>query len=161
MSKSQIGFLPNHCTSDHIYTLHTLINKHVHQTNKKKIFACFVDLKKAFVSIWHDRLFVKILQSGVGGKVYDIIKLMYSENKCSIRIGNKRTEFFTQGRGVRQSCSLSPTLFNNYINELALQLEQSAAPALSMIKKLNSYSMRMTWFCCHPQNRGYSRACQA
>ena len=70
LSKSQIGFLPDHRTSDHIYTLHTLIKKHV---------------------------------SGVGGKVYNIIKLMYSENKCSTRIRNKRTEFFTQGRGVQHS----------------------------------------------------------
>ena len=54
MSKSQIGFLPNHRTSDHIYTRHTLIKKHVPQTNKIKIFACFVDLKKAFDSIWHE-----------------------------------------------------------------------------------------------------------
>ena len=135
LSKRQIGFLPNHRTSDHIYTLHTLIKKHVHQTNKKKIFACFVDLKKAFDLIWHDGLFFKILQSGIGGKVYDIIKSMYSENKCSTRIGNKRTEFFTQGRGVRQGCCLSPTLFNIYINELALQLEQSAAPGLALHDK--------------------------
>ncbi|MGH0143446.1 UNVERIFIED_CONTAM: hypothetical protein FKN15_006828 [Acipenser sinensis] len=34
LSKSQIGFLPNHRTTDHIYTLHTLIDKHVHQKSK-------------------------------------------------------------------------------------------------------------------------------
>ncbi|XP_041094647.1 seizure protein 6 homolog [Polyodon spathula] len=40
LSKSQIGFLPNHHTSDHIYTLHTLINKHVHHKDKRKILSC-------------------------------------------------------------------------------------------------------------------------
>ena len=44
LSKSQIGFLLKHRTSDHVYTLHTLINKHVHQTKKCKIFTCFIDL---------------------------------------------------------------------------------------------------------------------
>ena len=82
LSKNQIGFLPNHRTTDHIYTLHTLINQHVHQTKNGKIFACFVDFKKAFDSIWHEGLYYKLLQSGVGGKAYDIIKSMYSGNKC-------------------------------------------------------------------------------
>ncbi len=109
LSPSQIGFLPNYRTTDHIYTLHTLINRHVKQTKNWKIFACFIDFKKAFESIWHDGLYYKFLQSGVGGKVYDIIKSMYSNNKCAIRIGNKHTDFFTQKRGVRQGCSLSPT----------------------------------------------------
>jgi len=47
LSRSQIGFLPNYRTSDHIYTLHTLIEKHIHQ-DKGKIYACFIDFKKAF-----------------------------------------------------------------------------------------------------------------
>jgi len=132
LSPSQIGFIPKHRTTDHIYTLHTLINKHVKQTKNGKIFACFVDFKKAFDSIWHNGLYYKLLQSGVGGKVYDIIKSMYSNNKCAIRIGNKHTKFFTQKRGVRQGCSLSPTLFNIYINELAVQLEQSTGPGLTL-----------------------------
>ena len=64
--------------------------------------------------------------------MYDIIKSIYINNKCGIKLGKKRTDFFTQGRGVRQGCSLSPTLFNIYINELAVLLEQSAAPGLTL-----------------------------
>ncbi|KAI4904413.1 hypothetical protein NFI96_007497 [Prochilodus magdalenae] len=83
---------------------------------------------------WFDKewLYYRILQSGVGGKVYHIIKHMYTENKCAVKIGDKRTEYFRQGRGVRQGCSLSPTLFNIYINELATQLDRSAAPGLML-----------------------------
>ena len=35
LSKSQIGFLPKHHTTNHVYTLHRLINKHVHQKKKR------------------------------------------------------------------------------------------------------------------------------
>jgi hypothetical protein len=55
------------------------------------------------------------MESGVGGKTYDIIKSTYTNNKCAVKIGKKHTYFFPQGRGVRQGCSLSPTLFNIYI----------------------------------------------
>ena len=75
LSKSQIGFIPKHRTTDHIYILHTLIDKHVHQ-NYTKIYTCFIDLQKAFDSIWHTGLFFKDIESGVGGKAYDIIKSM-------------------------------------------------------------------------------------
>lgn len=96
LCKNQIGFLPNHRTTDHIYTLHTLINKHLNYTRNGKIFACFIDFKKAFDSIWHTGLYYKLLETGVGGKVYDVIKSMYSNNKCRIKIGKKQTEVFTQ-----------------------------------------------------------------
>ncbi len=47
LHKSQIGFLPKQRTSDHIYSLHTLINKNL-KGKQRKIFTCFVDLKKSF-----------------------------------------------------------------------------------------------------------------
>ena len=79
---SQIGFLPNYRTTDHIFTLSTLIDHQINQ-NKSKLFPCFVDIKKAFDSIWHDGLLFKLLESGVEGKTYDIIKSMYKQQMCS------------------------------------------------------------------------------
>jgi hypothetical protein len=57
LSRSQIGYLPNYRTTDHIYTnnLHILIDKQVNQ-NKGKIYSWFVDFKKAFYSICHKGL---------------------------------------------------------------------------------------------------------
>ena len=57
LRRGQIEFLPNHRTSDHIFTLRTLIDKHVTHSTKGKLFTCFIDFKKAFDSIWHDVLF--------------------------------------------------------------------------------------------------------
>ncbi|KAI4877023.1 hypothetical protein NFI96_006215, partial [Prochilodus magdalenae] len=132
LSRAQIGFLPHHRTSDHIFTLHILIDKHLTQHNDT-IFTCFVDFQKAFDSIWHNGLFNKLIESGVGGKMFDVIKSMYSHSKCAVKIGTLRTGFFPQSRGVRQGCSLSPTLFNSYINELAEKLHQCEdIPGLSL-----------------------------
>lgn len=159
LNKSQIGFLPKQRTSDHIYSLHTLINKNL-KDKQRKIFTCFIDFKKAFDSIWHDGLLYKLLQIGIGGKTLDIIESMYKKSKCAVKIGNLRTEFFQQGRGVRQGCSLSPTLFNIYINELQKLWSAPTASQASLYTTLKSSAccMQTTWFCCLPQPRVSSTA---
>ncbi len=58
---------------------------------------------------------------------------MYTASQCAVKIGNQRTEFFPQGRGVRQGCSLSPTLFNIYINQLANILERAPIQGLTLL----------------------------
>uniref|UniRef100_A0A671U6T8 ribonuclease H n=1 Tax=Sparus aurata TaxID=8175 RepID=A0A671U6T8_SPAAU len=131
LNKCQIGFLPNFRTTDHIYTLHTLIEQELDK-KKGKAYASFVDFTKAFDSIWHEGLFYRLLNSGIGGKTYDVIKSMYTNSKCAVKIGDKQTAFFPQGRGVRQGCNLSPILFNLYINEFACQLDQSTSPGLNL-----------------------------
>ena len=122
---SQIGFMPGNRTADHIFTLKTLHDKYVCQNNNEKIYACFVDFKKAFDSVWHEGLFLKLLQNKIGGQFYDLIKNLYSNTKCAIKLSDQRTPFFSYQKGVRQGCNLSPILFNIYINELPYLFEKT------------------------------------
>lgn len=132
INQCQIGFMQDHRTTDHIYTLQMLIDKYVHNIDKGKIFGCFIDFKKAFDTVWQDGLLLKLIQNGIGGKLYDIIKDMYNNNRCCVKINEQRTSYFQQAKGVRQGCSLSPLLFNLYINELAVNIEQSKSPGLTL-----------------------------
>ena len=118
LHKSQIGFLANNRTADHVLTLRTLIDKYVncHQT---KVYACFVDFRKAFDSVWHDGLLYKLLKINIRGNFYNVIKSLHSNSTSSVRNGNSQTRSFQYARGVRQGCILSPLLFNLYVNDLA------------------------------------------
>ena len=51
LHKSQIEFLANNRTADQVLTLRRLTEKYVncHKTN---VYACFVDFRKAFDSVW-------------------------------------------------------------------------------------------------------------
>ena len=115
---TQIGFMPGNRTADHAFTLKTLHDKYVRQSNGSKIYACFFDFKKAFDSIWHQGLYYKLLQNKIGGRFYDLIRDIYSNTKCAIKLSDNRTPFFPYKKGVRQGCVLSPMLFNLYINEI-------------------------------------------
>ena len=60
---SQNGFIPGHRTADDIFTLKALFGKQLNQNRNEKVYACFVDFKKAFDSVWHKGLFFKLLKT--------------------------------------------------------------------------------------------------
>ena len=62
LHKSQIGFLAKNRTADHVFTLRTLVDKYV-KSHQTKLYACFVDFRKAFDSVWHDGLMYKFYKS--------------------------------------------------------------------------------------------------
>ena len=64
----QAGFRSDYRTTDHIFTIKTLINKYLHNL-KKPIFACVVDFSKAFDSVWHSGLFKKTIRFKNWGKL--------------------------------------------------------------------------------------------
>ena len=98
---SQIGFLPKNRTADHVFTLRTLIDKYVNQHNEK-IYACLEGFKKASDSVWHDGLLYKLLEIGISGCFYKLIKSLYSTSSCAIKVGQTQTRPFRSSRGVRQ-----------------------------------------------------------
>ena len=125
--KSQIGFQAGSQTSDHLFTLKTLIDTHVKAKSRGKIFACFIDFRKAFDSIWHQGLFYKLIKSKIGGNVYRLIKEMYNKSNCSIKLNRGLcAKPFSYDRGVRQGCVLSPILFNLFINDIPKILESES-----------------------------------
>ena len=121
LHNSQIGFLNGNRTSDHLFTLRTLIEKYV-KNNKEKIYACFVDFRKAFDSIWHEGLFYRLLEYGISGKIYKLINSLYMKNYCAVKVNNYKSKSFRYQRGVRQGCILSAILLNLFLNELPLAL---------------------------------------
>ena len=117
INKEQIGFQKNSRTPDHILTLKAIVNKYVTDKEGKKLYTCFIDIKNAFDSVWHDGLFRKVENIGINGNILDLIKSIYKKTKCAVKI-NKTTKYFEYQKGVQQGNPLSPLLFNLYINDL-------------------------------------------
>ena len=64
LEEEQAGFRPGRSTVEQVFALKMLIQ---HRIEKKdgKVFAVFIDYKKAFDRVWHDGLFSVLQQYGV------------------------------------------------------------------------------------------------
>ena len=71
ISSCQIVFKPGYRSSDHIFTLTSIIDKFI--SNKKKLFACFVDLINAFDTVWREGMIYKLNKFGISGKFLQVI----------------------------------------------------------------------------------------
>lgn len=78
---------------------------------KKDTFVCFVDSKKAFVTVNRDCLLFKLRNIGISGNFFlNRISSLYNNVNCAVRVNNFMTSFFPVALGVKQGCVLSPTL---------------------------------------------------
>ena len=121
LSDHQGGFRNDHRTADNLYILQQLIQHY--KQKRQKLYTCFVDFKKAFDTVSRPGLLIRLLECKIGGKFYQTIRDMYQNDSISIKIGNKITNPIDCNLGVRQGDSLSPTLFNIFINEITSLFE--------------------------------------
>ena len=74
--------------------------------------------QKAFDTVWRSGLYQKLLNLGIGGNFYKVVKCMYSNSKFAVKKDNFMSKLGDYNKGVRQSDGLSPLLFNIYINDV-------------------------------------------
>ena len=85
-------------TSVHILSLKTLIDKYFRKN--KCIFACFIDLKKAFDTINRKALLYKLQRYNIRGCFYNILENMYNNVTFSVNLSDGLTDSFKSSIGV-------------------------------------------------------------
>ena len=120
-TKNQLGFSKNARTVDHLFTLSTCIEKHVHH-NGKRLYTCFVDFQKAFDSISREALLYKLSTLGIEGKFFKCLEFMYKNSNARIKLISKISDTFDVLAGTEQGHPMSPELFKTYIHELSERL---------------------------------------
>ena len=81
---------------------------------KKDVFVCFVDFEKAFDRVNWTKLMEILMQICIDWRDRRLSTRLYMNQTASVRTNIGNTEPAPIGRGVRQGCLMSPTLFNIY-----------------------------------------------
>ena len=136
LSPSQLGFLAGNRTSDAHIIIYNLVNEYCHKRGLK-IYSCFVDFSKAFDSVPRDRMFQKLLDIGITGNFYDLIKFIYEGDQLCIKINNTITSCIKTMMGVRQGCVLSPLLFNIFMADFPRSLAPDVGVQLTENTRIN------------------------
>ncbi len=115
-AEEQNGFRQGRSCSEHLFVLITIIRNR--KLQGKSTFTAFRDAQKAFDIVDRELLLFKFLNLGIKGHIYENIKAIYKEAICCINVNNMLTDWFQTCSVVIQGDTLSPTLFNIFINDL-------------------------------------------
>ena len=94
------------------------------ETNSK-VFVTYLDVSKAFDSVWIDGLFYQLHSLGIVGRLWRLLYKTYVNFKCQVRIGDQLSQWYSMQCGIHQGGYLSLVKYISFINSLISELEMS------------------------------------
>ena len=109
----QAGFKKDRGTRDQIANIHWIIEKA--REFQKNIYFSFIAYAKAFDGVDHNKLWKILKERRLPDHLTCLLRNLYVVQEATVRTGHGTTDCFQIGKGVHQSCILSPCLFNFYV----------------------------------------------
>ena len=123
IQEEQAGFRAEYSCMDQVLILYeTLRTKKLAGKNS---FCFFIDVKKAFDTVWRNGLWSKLQEYGVDAKLWQMLRVMYRQVESCVVIDGVDSPYFPIHKGVRQGCTASPALFIVFFNDLCKELNSS------------------------------------
>ncbi|XP_022832297.1 uncharacterized protein LOC111360568 [Spodoptera litura] len=117
---NQFGFRPGLSTESAILCLKHTVKYYVER--KTPVYACFLDLSRAFDLVGYNLLWDKLKSIDLPQQFVNIFQYWYEHQLNSVRWAGAMSDPYRLECGVRQGGLTSPTLFNLYINGLIAEL---------------------------------------
>ena len=116
-SEMQFGFQEGVGCIEASFTILETINHMLERGSK--IFGCFLDVRKAFDTVWIDGLLYKLFtELGIKGRMWVAIKDLYTDVKARVLYSGSLSRSFDVSQGTGQDRILAPFMYKVYINSL-------------------------------------------
>ena len=124
ISEEQFGFMPGRRTTDAIFALRQMIEKH--RERQKELHLVFIDLEKAYDRVPRQEVWRCLREKGVPEIYVRLIKDMYESASTQVRSSVGVTNCFEVQVGLHQGSSLSPYLFNLVMDVITKDIREEA-----------------------------------
>ena len=84
------------------------------QEFQKNIYFCFIDYANTFDCVHHHKLWKLLKDMGIPDHLTCLLRNLYAGQEVTVRTRHGTMDRFQIGKGVRQACIFSPSLFNLY-----------------------------------------------
>ena len=128
LSPTQTGYRKHISTEDQLALIAQAIENAFQE--KKKVVSVFFDLTKAFDKVWREGLLLKILESGVSGKMYRWIQCFLHDRSARVKLDGHLSKSVKVRKGVPQGGVISTTVFLLYINNITTVLPRHVSNTL-------------------------------
>ena len=102
----------------------------------------FIDYTKAFNCVDHNQLWKILQEIGIPDHLICLLRNLYAGQEATVRNGHETTDWFQIGKEVRQSCILSPCLFNLNAEYITGNARLDEAQAGIEIARRNNNNLR-------------------
>ena len=111
---SQCGFRRDQGCIDMIFCARQIMEKA--REHNTKVFMLFVDLRKAYDSVPCQALWLVLEKYGIPPLLVRLIQSLHDGMKIEVSVDGATTPVIEVNNGLRQGCTIAPSLFNLYFN---------------------------------------------